>query len=166
MYITLRIGIPNQVLLPKKAAILEDNINMTKNERNIYLDEYLEDLLHQQIISALRPMKKKAIVIKGFKSDNIFGFKIEEAKKLRENEESELKKNARTRSQHGKSATADLNDIEKELIAVLKEDDKNIDDEVNRSIELHKQWKQGSLSNPKKTGCWLFDKECLKQSKC
>ena len=128
------IAIPNQIQLPKQPFILDNHDN--KKEISIYLDKYCEDLLHQNLIVALRNKQLVAFIINGFQSGDVLRAKIEKGKSLR-----------------GKDICAELNKYEEEVIEIL-EIKKIADEKLSECIELHKD-----LDNNLKSSVWLFKKE-------
>ena len=141
------IGIPSCVLLPDSPAILTNEDHMSKIKIKEYLDKNLEDILHQQILGAVEALKFPALVIQGFRSDNVLGFSIDQAK------------NQRTKESLSEDTTPDLNKYELHLINILG-NNRNMDKEVTDSVQLHKQWKEGNFKKLKNTQCLLFDEEC------
>ena len=128
------IAIPNMIGLPKKPFILEGN---TKTKQNIFLDKHCEDLLHQNLIIALRNLQFKAFIMQGFQSGDVLKVKLEKAKKLR-----------------SKNFYADLNKHETEVMEIL--DVKDIDEEtLSQCIELHKDYLNTGRKGEHST--WLFD---------
>ncbi len=130
------IAIPNQVELPKQPIILDNHDNV--KELSIFLDKYCEDILHQNLIVALRNKQLVAFIIKGFQSGDVLRAKIEKGKSLR-----------------GKDICAGLNKYETEVMEIL-EIKKISDVKLTECIELHKD-----LNNNMKSTVWLFKKECM-----
>ncbi len=133
------IAIPNIIELPKNPFILKENNN--EKEKNIFLDKHCEDLLHQNLIVALRNLQWKALILKGFQSGDVLKAKLEKGKKLRV-----------------KDNYAEPNKHEKEVMEIL--DVEKVDEEtLEQCVQLHKEY----LITRKKvqTSNWLFDKVCI-----
>ena len=148
------IGIPSCVLLPDSPAILTNDDHLSESKRKEYLDKNLEDILHQQILGAVEALEYPALVILGFRSDDILGFTIDKAKSQRSKDEQT------ENNREGKQfKIPDLNKYELYLIDILRKN-RNLDKEVADSVKLHKQWREGNFIKLKNTNCLLFDEEC------
>ena len=134
------ITIPNQVELPQAPYILKEFDDKKKKE--IYLDKYCEDLLHQNLITALNNCQfNDAFIIKGFQSGDVLRAKIEKGKIAR-----------------GKNLYAQLNKHEIEVQEIL--DIGEMDGiSLSQCVEHHKNLKNNIITGS--TSNWLFDKEYI-----
>ena len=119
------LSIPNQIPLPDSAKVLDDLRNV--KEKNELQAGYLEDVLHQKNIQALRLIGQKAFVMKGFNSLNCIQFTRDQGKKLR-----------------GKQDFAELNEHEKAIMDILeiKEISEN---DLQQYVKLHKEYLKSNM---------------------
>ena len=137
------LAIPSEIPLHKYEVVLDE---LSKPEEKIKLQaEYLEDILHQKCIEALRLMDIKAFVMKGFNSGDCLKAKIE------------MGKNVRAKCKPDKN-TAELNDHEKDIMEILEIKD-IVDDNLAEFIDLHKQFVDGTLVKTDSDINKLFHKE-------
>ncbi len=117
--------IPNQIPLPESAKVLDDLRNV--KEKNELQAGYLEDVLHQKNIEALRLIGQKAFVMKGFNSLNCIQFTRDQGKTLR-----------------GKQDFAELNEHEKAIMDILeiKEISEN---DLQQYVKLHKEYLKSNM---------------------
>ncbi len=64
------IGVPNHIRLPENIELLGKTVN--QNLKSNYDQEYVQDVMHQSIINAVRNLNVKAFVMKEFQSHLLF----------------------------------------------------------------------------------------------
>ena len=129
------IAIPNYRVLPRKPSAL----GVTGNEKHDarFLDVNAEELVHEQIVTAAKELKKESFAMMGFQSQDCLKFKILQAKTSR-----------------GKDKFAEFNKYELFIKDILDIEDVSEKD-LNLCIENHKKWREGILSSSDSTS-WLL----------
>ena len=126
------IVIPNQIQLPKKPLI----IHPEKDDK--FKNDYLEYMLHQEVINAVRRNKNHAFVYQGFNSGDCLRLKSEKGNLLRK--ENECKCKASIECKCGKLKYPELNAHELDIMKIL--DVRDIEyEELAQCIEMLKKYK-------------------------
>ena len=139
------LAIPNEIPIRKYELVLDDLSN--KNEKVKLEADYLEDILHQKSIEALRSMNVKAFVMKGFISGDCLKAKIDLGRKERA-------------AQGAKKNVAELNVHEKDIMEILEITD-IVDKNLNEFLNLHEMFAAGTLIKTDSEINKLYHKECF-----
>ncbi len=134
------IAIPNHFVTPKKPTVLGKEGKQQQD--NQILDKHCEELLHDHIVNAARKSKTECFVMLGFQSGDCIQQLVNKGKDTR-----------------GKDQTADFNEHEKRIKALLDIEDIP-KEKLDLCIEEHLKWKENKLEL-KDSKSWLFKKECF-----
>ena len=150
------LSLPNEILLPKEAVIIEDQQHLKEDFKTQYTAKYLEDLLHQEMTHALRKKKHIAFGYKGYITRTLYGVALDRAKDQR-NKERKDQKNKRNKETPEHNKTPDLNEFE---IAFLKNFEifEKMEETVEECVVLHRQWLKDEFENRENMN-WLFRQE-------
>ena len=134
------IAIPNHYVTPKKPTVL-GKVGKEKQDSQI-LDKYLEECLHHELVNTARKSKWEAFIMNSFQSGDCIQQLVKKGKDTR-----------------GKDQTADFNEHEKRIKALLDIEDIP-KEKLDLCIEEHLKWKENKLEY-KDVKSWLFRKECF-----
>ena len=134
------IAIPNHYVVPKKPTVLGKEGR--KNQDDQILDKHYEERLHDHIVNAAIKSKTEYFVMLGFQSGDCIQQLVKKGKDTR-----------------GKDQTADFNEHEKRIKALLDIEDIP-KEKLDLCIEEHLKWKENKLEL-KDSKSWLFKKECF-----
>ena len=76
----------NHAVDPKVKDRLQKDLKVEEDKIQNFIEDYMEDLLHQNLITTFKNMKTEAFLIKGFQSDSILSLLQGKAKSARQNE--------------------------------------------------------------------------------
>ena len=134
------IVIPNQIPLPNQSLIIhpEETDKKKQKKGDDFKNDYLEYMLHQEVINAVRRNKNHAFVYQGFNSGDCLRLKSEKGNLLRK--ENECKCKASIECKCGKLKYPELNAHELDIMKIL--DVRDIEyEELAQCIEMLKKYK-------------------------